>query len=178
MPHFPKRLRRRNPGAAGTDGGNRAPADGEREQRPRYGQQRPDGEDADGGYRPKRPYQPRQGGYNNNGGYNKGPGTVVILARTIAVATLARAAVVLARLIRTLVSITMIPARVATAMVLASITTVPAKAAITMAPVSVGNLGAKLGHDLAVDLHQALLNELIGLATRAKATICSALPTA
>ena len=50
-----------------------APADGEREQRPRYGQQRPDGEDADGGYRPKRPYQPRQGGYNNNGGYNNGP---------------------------------------------------------------------------------------------------------
>lgn len=49
------------------------PADGEREQRPRYGQQRPDGEDADGGYRPKRPYQPRQGGYNNNGGYNNGP---------------------------------------------------------------------------------------------------------
>ncbi len=50
-----------------------APADGEREQRPRYGQQRPDGEDADGGYRPKRPYQPRQGGYNNNGGYSNGP---------------------------------------------------------------------------------------------------------
>ena len=37
--------------------------------------------------------------------------------------------------------------------------------------VAVGNLGAKLGHYLAVDLHQALLNELIGLAARAKAGV-------